>query len=267
MRDMFTTAVGSAIVDALFRAFGPVTTDFEDNDPIRTAQLSKLLSPSIYSLLSGTRVVDFGSGRGADAVSAALNGADVIGIEIRPQYIETSRALAEHHGVTAHCQFIAPESEPRRYRALYGTCDVVVAIDSFEHFDSPDLVLSEMYRLLKPGGTVFISFGPPWLHPYGAHMTHFSRFPWIHLVFTERAVLSSASRRGIDRNARSYNETIAEPNRMTIARFKHAIDATPFERVYLRCIPIRRLSWLAAVPSLREFVTSVVKCELRKPRT
>jgi len=65
--------------------------------------------------------------------------------------------------------------------------DAIISLDGFEHFDDPGAVLQTMHDLLKPGGTVYASFGPTWYHPLGGHL--FSVFPWAHLIFSEKALL------------------------------------------------------------------------------
>jgi 2-polyprenyl-3-methyl-5-hydroxy-6-metoxy-1,4-benzoquinol methylase len=78
-----------------------------------------------------------------------------------------ARKRAREAGVGERCQFVTASNEK---------CDVVISLDSFEHFTDPLSVLEIMRGLLKPEGYVWTSFGPTWCHPYGGH--GFSPFPW-----------------------------------------------------------------------------------------
>ena len=74
------------------------------------------------------------------------------------------------------------------WREATGVADMIVCLDSFEHFEKPDEILRVMHRMLKPGGHVSVAFGPPWFHPYGGHL--FSVFPYAHLLFSEHALVT-----------------------------------------------------------------------------
>ena len=253
------TKLGTALLTLLTRLAGPARVDYEDNDPYTTSKLSRLFGTDVRDRLLGKVVVDFGSGRGADAVNAALSGATrVVGVEIRPEYVKKSRALAQAHEVSDRCSFLSPIEETSKYAALYGQCDYVVTLDTFEHFSDPAAAFDEMYRLLKPGGSLLISFGPPWMHPYGAHMRHFNKFPWLHVIFREQDVLAVENA-----GAARYEETISGPNRMTVRQFEELAQSTRFSCVRLRCTAIWGLSWLAKGPT-REYFTSIIDCEMIK---
>ena len=57
------------------------------------------------------------------------------------------------------------------------------------HFGDPAGVLDLMRGLVNVQGRLMITFGPPWLAPYGAHMHFFTKLPWVHLLFSEQTVL------------------------------------------------------------------------------
>jgi SAM-dependent methyltransferase len=251
------------MVDALLRWFGPVDVDFDDNDPDRVSKLAGHFGASVFERLAGMQVADFGSGRGADAVAAARRGAHVTGIEIRPAHVAMARRLAAQHRVADRCTFLDPATDRAAYETLAGQFDYVVTVDTFEHFRDPDGALADMDLLLKPGGTVLLGFGPPWFHPYGAHLTHVTRLPWIHLIAPEHAVLESAARRGLE-DARSYEEMVSAPNRMTVAQFERHIAASSLACLHLRYVPIRRLAPLTANRRTREYFTALITCELHK---
>ena len=93
---------------------------------------------------AGRTVVDFGCGEGSEAIEIAQAGAaKVIGVDIRPEFLVTARQRAETAGVSEKCEFTASPTEP---------ADIVVSIDSFEHFEDPAAILQIMHSLLRPGG-------------------------------------------------------------------------------------------------------------------
>lgn len=112
--------------------------------------------------------------------------------------------------------------------------------------------------MLKPGGRVLISFGPPWFHPYGGHL--FSVFPWAHLIFTEKALIRWRSDFKSD-GATRFGEVDGGLNQMTVAGFKRLIRESDFDIVSFEPTPIRPLRRLHN-GSTEEFLTSVVKCVL-----
>src|SRR5262249_56541862 len=103
-----------------------------------------------------------GCGAGGEMVEAARHGArHVIGIDIREESLEVARRNARAAGVEERCSFTTRPSQ---------TADVIFSIDGFEHYADPGQVLQTMARLLAPGGSVWIAFGPAWLHPLGGHL-------------------------------------------------------------------------------------------------
>src|SRR4051794_582613 len=142
------------------------------------SKLAVLLGEHFVEQLAGKTVVDFGCGEGNEAVEMARAGARVIGIDIQPEMISHARKRAREAGVADRCTFVSELREP---------ADLIVSLDSFEHFEDPLRVLRAMYRMLRPGGALVASFGPTWYHPYGGHL--FSVFPWAHLLFAEEALI------------------------------------------------------------------------------
>ena len=138
--------------------------------------------------------------------------------------------------------------------------DVIISLDSFEHFDDPAAVLSIMHDILRPGGRVVASFGPTWYHPYGGHL--FSIFPWAHLIFTEPALIRWRNDIRSD-GATRFSEVEGGLNRITIRRFEHLVAASPFKLVHLETVPIRRLANLH-LRLTREFTTAIVRCVLQR---
>jgi len=111
-----------------------------------------LFGERFFDEIRGRTVIDFGCGTGGEAVEMAERGASrVIGVDIRDSWLVTAREHADAHGVSDRCTFMT--SPDRRG-------DVIVSLDSFEHFDDPAAILRIMDGYLAPGGRVIATFGP-----------------------------------------------------------------------------------------------------------
>jgi SAM-dependent methyltransferase len=213
----------------------------------------RVLLPGIEAEIKDKVVLDFGCGPGAEANEMALLGAKrVIGLDISEKWLHLAREQALNAGVAARCEFVT---------RFAGPVEIIVSIDSFEHFAEPDAVLQTMYSLLEPGGQVFISFGPTWYHPLGGHLL--SVFPWAHILLKEEALIQWRAQFKNDR-ARTFSEVEGGLNQMTIRRFEGLLKNSPFAVERFELVPIRRLKPLHNQIT-REFLTAIVRCRLRKP--
>ncbi len=212
-----------------------------------------LLGDAIMESIEGKDVIDFGCGEGTEAIELAQAGArTVVGVDLLTFRFPDAERRAREAGVTDRVRFLtAPESP----------ADVIVSLDSFEHFDKPDEILRVMASFLRPRGRVVASFGPTWYHPLGGHS--FSVFPWSHLIFTEQALIRWRAERKSD-GATRFSEVEGGLNQMTISRFERVVADSPFQIVKLEAVPIRRLRPIANTLT-REFTSAIVRCTLELP--
>ncbi len=141
--------------------------------------------PDLNSRIRGKAILDFGSGMGYQSAALLRAGAArVVGIEIRRDQQASARRLLEKHGLSALGDFFSSAEELRDEKF-----DLVISQDAMEHYSEPEKALGQMHARLKPGGTLLITFGPPWYAPYGAHMQFFTKIPWVHLLFSERTIM------------------------------------------------------------------------------
>jgi SAM-dependent methyltransferase len=249
--------LGGELASRVLRCFPtPCTWQSRLNDYSLPApgKLEAYWGPGIWDELAGQTVLDYGCGTGGDALEMARRGARrVIGLDIFPQALAVASRAAERANLADRCTFQTTTEEK---------ADAIICIDCFEHFGDPAAVLRTMADLLNPGGTVFVSFGPPWLHPYGGHS--FSVFPWAHLLFTEKSLLRWRSRYCSD-GATRFHEVRGGLNQMTLRRFERLVEQSPLRMAEFAAIPIRPLR-LFHNRLTREFFTSIVRCKLtRKP--
>ena len=214
------------------------------------SKLRVLFGDAILAELRGRDVIDFGCGDGEQTIEIAEAGArSVFGVDIRTSRFADAVRRAEAKGVADRVRFLERPDAP---------VDVIVSIDSFEHFDDPVEILRIMASLLRPGGRVIASFGPTWYHPLGGHL--FSVFPWAHLIFTESTLIRWRSDFKTD-NATRFRDVAGGLNQMTVSRFERLVSESPFRLVNFEAVPIRRLRGLANALS-REFTTAIVRCTL-----
>ncbi|MBS7785711.1 class I SAM-dependent methyltransferase [Flavobacterium sp. CYK-55] len=62
--------------------------------------------------------------------------------------------------------------------------DFVFSYDAFEHFQDPVAVLTEIYRVTKPGGYIYLEFGPLFNAPMGLHAYREITVPYCQHLFS-----------------------------------------------------------------------------------
>ena len=105
----------------------------------------------------GEIVLDVACGTGVVAVTAALAGARVRGLDLSPVLLERARSNAAIAGVAI--DFVEGDVEALPYPDA--TFDVVVSQFGHMFAPRPDVAVREMLRVLKPGGRIAFSTWPP----------------------------------------------------------------------------------------------------------
>lgn len=243
----------------------PSSPSAKQNTTGGAAKLEQYFGRDIWARMADRVVLDFGCGEGKEAIAAALHGAErVYGIDIRDVSLEIAQKSSMEHGVHDKCIFLNGISQRSLVGELSGKIDCAYSLDSFEHFSEPKQILDQLYTLLAPGGELYVSFGPPWKHPFGCHMFFFNSLPWMHFIFTEETIM--AVRAGYRQDgAKRYGEVEGGLNQMTVRRFITLAENSKFQIAKLQLLPIKGLTWLVQNHAMREYFTSVVQCVLQKP--
>jgi SAM-dependent methyltransferase len=216
--------------------------------------------PSLAAIVAHKRVADFGCGFGAQAMAlATVYNCQVVGIDTNPRALATAARLARERGLT-DAQVSFPDSSSP---GLSGSFDVVVSQNAMEHFPQPAQALASMRALLRPGGQLLLTFGPPWFAPWGAHMQFFCRIPWVNLLFREGAVMTVRARYRSD-GARRYEEIESGLNRMTLRKLSALIAHSGMRSEAVRYRGVKGQDWIAGVPLLRELLINQVTCLLTR---
>ncbi len=209
--------------------------------------------------LEGKRMLDLGSGVGGYSLEFARHAARVVSVDLmqpgRPEAHELPLWQVSGNALKV----------PLRD----GAFEVVFCASLIEHVREPEVLLAEIYRLLRPGGVAYVSFPPYWSPPGGHEFT-----PYHYLG--ERLALRLVARRRVvagwvktmyasNDEARSFEDLYAGWGlyRMTIGKMRRLIAAGDFtcEDMSTRYMPISFIRW----PVLNELLTWHAQFLLRKP--
>jgi SAM-dependent methyltransferase len=126
-------------------------------------KIAGLILPAARSLTdacaisAGQEVLDVAAGNGNLAVLAAEEGADVVASDIAPAQVELGRARTEAEGLDVEWHEADAEELPfddARFDCAASVFGVMFA-------PRPEVAIGEMFRVVKPGGTVGIAaWGP-----------------------------------------------------------------------------------------------------------
>jgi SAM-dependent methyltransferase len=113
--------------------------------PELDARLQRLLAP----LRGDERALDVGCGTGALAYVLAPHVGEVVGIDASEEYLEAARRDAP-----ANCIFELGDAAALGFP--YGTFDLVGCLRVLHHVRRPELVVSELARVTRPGGRILL---------------------------------------------------------------------------------------------------------------
>lgn len=103
--------------------------------------------------IDGVDVLEIGAGLGGMSEELLLNGAKVISIEPGEAWANLTRRRLERHGLNFLLLNCPGESIPLDNESV----DLIISLQVLEHVKSPDAVLQEAWRVLRPGGVFFLS--------------------------------------------------------------------------------------------------------------
>ena len=105
----------------------------------------------------GHRALDAACGTGVVAITAARGGAQVTGLDLTPELLETARENARIAAVSVDWH----EGDVERLPFEAESFDVVMSQYGHMFAPRPDVAVSEMLRVLRPGGVIAFSTWPP----------------------------------------------------------------------------------------------------------
>lgn len=254
----------------------------------RTEQIDeylKLFRPFVS--FTGKTVLEIGCNKGY-LIESFLQHEDfqAIGADIDPDALEIAR---ETHG--DKIKFI--QTTATAVPLPDASVDIIYTIDTVEHLSRIREIFADCFRVLKPGGTMFVHF-QGWYGPYGSHLEDIIPFPWANAVFSMDTLLEVAAHLYdspeydvacyyVDRKTgkRKPNPYLDKAkwdeflNQLTIRQFQKVVRELPFVVEHFENIGFggrayrvgRYLSKLSKVPVAKEFFTKATFAVLNKPNS
>src|SRR5947207_2026750 len=121
---------------------------FDDLDQYHFEKLHHLLRLVDFNGWPGRSVLEVGCGAGVDLVRFARGGAEVCGVDLTEAAIALARANFSQRGLTGRFEVADAERLP----FAGNTFDLVYAHGVVQYTASPQTLVNECYRVLKPGG-------------------------------------------------------------------------------------------------------------------
>lgn len=174
----WTTAYPPELVKAILKVKGPAWLCDELKRDEDAAYVENDFRHDVLGFydpedFSGKRILDFGCGCGASTaiISRLLPGAEVVGVELDAPSLEIAKMRAAFYGLNNTRLLLSPDSES--LPADLGEFDFIFFSAVFEHLLPAERthLLPKVWRLLRPGGVLFLNQTPHRFFPVEGHTT------------------------------------------------------------------------------------------------
>jgi 2-polyprenyl-6-hydroxyphenyl methylase / 3-demethylubiquinone-9 3-methyltransferase len=145
--DAVELAKFEAIAHQYWDSAGPLHT-LHSLNPVRTAFVAARIGEA------GARVADVGCGGGLLCESLAMHGARMTGIDLSPTMISVAQLHAIDMKLIIDYRIQSAAALAAEAPAAF---DAVCCMELAEHVPDPAVLVAELARLLRPGGSLFIS--------------------------------------------------------------------------------------------------------------
>jgi SAM-dependent methyltransferase len=227
----------------------------------------------IAPLLAGKSALDMGcfnGGRGA-AWYERYKLSHITGIDIDQIYIDAARRFAAGRGIRAEYTVAQGEGLPFPQASF----DAILSFDVMEHVRSVAATMQECYRVLKPGGLLFLVF-PSYFQPNEHHLGMVTRFPGIQCLFSGKTLIRAYSEILAERgeSAYWYRRGSSEPaqwerghtiNGTTLASFRPILRELDWRIIHQSRKPILTIGRNMSRSALNRFAGTLLRPFARLP--
>jgi SAM-dependent methyltransferase len=224
-----------------------------------------------FPIKAGMRVLEIGCGEAGVLLAFLERGCIGVGVELHPHRLVHAALWTKEYLDAGKVHYIDKDIyKVDVEKELGGKFDLIVLKDVIEHIHDQPKLITEMKRLLAPGGCIFFGF-PPWQMPFGGHQQiaqnkWLSKLPYYHLL--PRPLY----RYILKKNKENYEELLEiRDTRISIEKFERIARNTHYKilsKKHYLINPIYeyKFGWkprtqfglVRNIPWLRNFVTTCV---------
>lgn len=232
------------------------------------------------------RVLDAGCGGGGTALSLAEEAGFAVGLDLDARFAGSGTRLRAEKGV-ANCGFVQGDGQALPFRA--GAFDLVFSHSVIEHVVSAESYLRECFRVLRPGGVLYLSTAP-YLSLAGAHLPRllvplpihillgrpraFRVFCWLarHAAWMLQEPKEANTFVALAEQGQTKRDDLLQ--KVTVRRVHAWIRASGFELLredrhttgfFRRALPGALRRRLENTPVAQDVMTGHIQCVLQKP--
>jgi SAM-dependent methyltransferase len=225
----------------LFVEDDPEATWFRDHFENAPAEIGSFLRGADVDI-RGLRVADVGCGDGIMALGVAsrLSPAELVGFDVNVTDTEglLARARAQRAVDALPENLTFTQCTPTRLPAPDASFDLVYTWSAFEHVQDPVAVLTEINRVLGPGGLLFLQLWPFYLSERGSHLWDWFPQPFHHLLGSDEEIEAAmtAAATGDDFMPGYMLDEFKKLNRISLDGLQDALLAAGLDVVRLELI-------------------------------
>ncbi len=161
-----------------------------------------------------------------------------------PKKIVGLNMVVNNEKVGENCEFVRGDVRKTDYRDE--TFDFIYSLAAFEHVFDLSEALSEMYRILKPGGLLYTKFGPIWSSAGGHHLwvtyeknvytyANANMPPYCHLLLTPEQLMEFCKKNhspDVSEKLVDYIYNSEDQNRLFYEDYLNIVNESLFQRLF-----------------------------------
>ncbi len=182
--------------------------------------------------LPGRRVLEVSCGMGGTLVALAQAGAAPVATEFNPEYCQIARQRGQRYGL--NLPIINAVGERIPFAA--NTFDLAICWDVVEHVQDPQAMLSELRRVVRPGGRVLLTIinRRAWRDPH----YHLPGINWLPRRLADRIV----ARRARTKQAMGLQDRqrLSEMHYFSMRQFRRLARSVGFNVADMEAVQIQR---------------------------
>jgi len=196
---------------------------FEELAAYRYEKLDYLPRVVDFNACAGKRLLEVGCGIGLDLARFARGGAEVTGVDLSPRAVALAKAYLAQQGLPG--ESIEMNGEAMAFPDE--SFDVVYAHGVVQYTDQPARLVSELYRVLRRGGTAIVM-----LYHTDSWLPWLVRVTKVSLEHADAPVVRTFTRQEARELLRDFRTVRIVPERFPVAtKLHHGWKAAVYNRV------------------------------------